>query len=512
MSHRKSSLWLDTAPPPVHFPPVHGNLAVDVLVLGGGITGVTTAYLLKAAGLKVVLVEQGRIAGGETGHTTAHVTFVTDTRLSELASRHGKSRACAFWEAARTGLNEIVANVETENIDCALREVPGHLIAGFGKDSEKESQSLRDEAALADELGFDAHFLPADPVFGRPAVRFPNQRKFHPVRYLEALVERIPGAGCRVFDQTSGNSVDEDEHALVTDSGKITYDQIVIATHAPARGERSHLSAAVLQTKLALYSTYAIEALVPPTPESLFWDTNEPYFYYRFDDTPDGCSVILGGEDHKTGQVRETQAPFAKLEQLLHQHFPGAAVRRHWSGQVVETPDGLPYIGRINDRTLVGTGYSGTGMTLGTFAGCLLADLVMARSNPLAKTFDPHRKALVGATEYISENIDFPVHFIKDRLTPTATPEEIAPGSGAIVRVDGHRCAMSRDPAGHLSAVTAICPHMGCIVNWNQAEQTWDCPCHGSRFASDGRLIAGPAETGLEPVEIRVSPQARQGG
>jgi glycine/D-amino acid oxidase-like deaminating enzyme/nitrite reductase/ring-hydroxylating ferredoxin subunit len=495
----KRSVWLDTSALP-EFPKLEGKVAVDVVVVGGGITGLTTAYLLKETGCRVAVVDQRSIGGGETAHTTAHVTFVTDTRLHELVSGLGKRQAQALWGAGHLAMKQIEDIAPELQIDCELKRVPGYLFAGFGKDTKMERETLQRDADLASQFGFDADLTESDPVFHRPAVRFPNQLKFHPLKYVNALAKALPGGGCHVFSRTSGSDIDSEKRELHTDTGVISYQALVAATHVPIQGERGTFGAALFQTKLAAYSTYAIEAEIEPVAESLFWDTNDPYLYLRFDRRGNACSLIIGGEDHKTGQEEDTEARYERLEKILKENFRSAKPRHRWSGQVIETPDGLPYIGEVSDRQFVATGFSGNGMTLGTFSAMLIRDLISGKSDPWNGLFSPNRKATVGTWDYVLENKDFPAYFIKDWIGSPVPAEDVRPGSGQITKIDGKKHAVYCDEQGKRTELSPICPHMGCIVAWNEAEKTWDCPCHGSRFTAMGEVIAGPAESNLRRI------------
>jgi glycine/D-amino acid oxidase-like deaminating enzyme/nitrite reductase/ring-hydroxylating ferredoxin subunit len=447
----KRSVWLDTSALP-EFPKLEGKVAVDVVVVGGGITGLTTAYLLKETGCRVA------------GH---------------LAMKQ---------------IEDIAPELQ---IDCELKRVPGYLFAGFGKDTKMERETLQRDADLASQFGFDADLTESDPVFHRPAVRFPNQLKFHPLKYVNALAKALPGGGCHVFSRTSGSDIDSEKRELHTDTGVISYQALVAATHVPIQGERGTFGAALFQTKLAAYSTYAIEAEIEPVAESLFWDTNDPYLYLRFDRRGNACSLIIGGEDHKTGH---TEARYERLEKILKENFRSAKPRHRWSGQVIETPDGLPYIGEVSDRQFVATGFSGNGMTLGTFSAMLIRDLISGKSDPWNGLFSPNRKATVGTWDYVLENKDFPAYFIKDWIGSPVPAEDVRPGSGQITKIDGKKHAVYCDEQGKRTELSPICPHMGCIVAWNEAEKTWDCPCHGSRFTAMGEVIAGPAESNLRRI------------
>jgi len=495
---KKQPVWFDARPLP-DSGSLRGRITVDVLVVGAGITGLTTAYLLHEAGCRVALVDRQDLARGETAHTTAHLTFVTDSRLQDLVGRFGKTTAQAGWDAGVCAIRQIEKLAGELACDCDLRRVPGYLVAapahgGFDR------EILEREAALARELGFAAEFQKDAPIFGRPAVCFPDQAKFHPLKYLRGLATALVDRGVRLFSHTDGSGVDGENHELKTREGTIAYDVLVAATHVPIRGERGAWQAAAFQTKLAGYSTYALEARVEGAVESLFWDTADPYTYHRFDIRDGEGSVIIGGEDHKTGQIRDTEACYARLEHTLRQQWPSAKLRHRWSGQVWETPDGLPYIGRVGDRQYLATGFAGNGMTLGTFSAMLLRDLIADRSNPCEKIFAPGRICLSATGTYLNENRDFPLGFLKSRRKTRPEAPVLARGVGEVVETKAGKRAVYRDAEGRQTVLSPVCPHMGCLVGWNPAEQTWDCPCHGSRFAATGEVLSGPAEFRLDPL------------
>ena len=277
------------------------------------------------------------------------------------------------------------------------------------------------------------------------------------------------------------------------------YVDVILATHNPLMGNAGLLRATLFQTKLSLYTSYALGARLPTRPleAGLFWDTADPYSYLRIERTPDGPYAIYGGEDHKTGQVTDTVAVYERLEQHLRRILPDAEIDARWSGQVIETPDGLPYIGEITDRQFVATGFAGNGMTFGTLSAMMAVDAIQGQSNDWEKLFSPHRKKFRhAAMDYLRENKDYPVHLVRDRL---AKPEadslrEVAAGEGRVIKFGKRKVAAHRDSHGRVQMCSAICTHLQCVVGWNSAEQTWDCPCHGSRFHPDDRVISGPAE------------------
>jgi glycine/D-amino acid oxidase-like deaminating enzyme/nitrite reductase/ring-hydroxylating ferredoxin subunit len=490
-------LWL--AEPGPTYPALQGDLETEALIIGGGITGVTTAYLLKQAGRKVVLLERGAIGEGESGHTTAHLTKVTDRRLSELVRDFGRDHAQAVWDAGQSAVEEIGVRVRDERIECGWRGVPGFLFAALGEDAAKAADDLHREAHLAAELGFDADFVDRAPVVGRPAVRYPNQAEFHPIRYLRALAARIPGDGSYVFEHSEAGEFSDQRHVTIN-GYPVSYEHCVVATHVPLQARSATLPAMFLQTKLAAYSTYAVGGPVPHRkyPRALFWDTADPYLYIRIQEGEHDDYVIVGGADHKTGQG-DPEECYERLRHTARSFVPDATFDRRWSGQVIETPDGLPYIGETGAGEFVATGFAGNGMTFGTLAALMARDWVLGRKNPWRELFSPRRKKLSGAWDYLRENKDYPCYLAKRLLAAadTASLDDVPRGEGRIVRLDGRKAAVHRRDDGSLCIHSAVCPHLGCIVEWNAAEKTWDCPCHGSRFQATGEVIAGPAESPL---------------
>jgi glycine/D-amino acid oxidase-like deaminating enzyme/nitrite reductase/ring-hydroxylating ferredoxin subunit len=500
--------WLESASLP-RFGKLGRDETVDVVVVGGGITGLTAAYLLTAAGRTVAVLERERCAQIDTGHTTAHLTMVTDARLTELASTFGRSHAQAAWDAGLAAISQIDAIVREQQIDCGFAWVPGYLHAprgASGSDLRREAQQLRDEAALASELGFDAAFLEQVPFVGGPGVLFADQARFNPRQYLAGVVRAIADRGAMIFEHTAVEEFSDSPRSVKANGHTITCGDIVVATHNPLVGNTGVLSATLFQTKLALYTSYAVAGRIEPgrVPDALFWDTLDPYHYLRLEPHRGYDLVIFGGEDHKTGQIDDTSACFERLERTLTSIVGDVEITHRWSGQVIETPDGLPYIGETADHQFAGTGFSGNGMTFGTLTAMMAADRIAGASNPWRELFDVGRKKIVGgAWDYLAENKDYPYYMIRDRFAGSAgrSLREVPRGSGRVLALDGKQVAVYRDEAGATTKRSAICTHMQCTVNWNPAERTWDCPCHGSRFKTDGSVIAGPAESPLERVD-----------
>jgi glycine/D-amino acid oxidase-like deaminating enzyme/nitrite reductase/ring-hydroxylating ferredoxin subunit len=435
--------WIDSVPIK-RFPRLQRNINVEVLVVGAGVTGITTAYLLKRAGLTVALTERERVALIDTGHTTAHLAYVTDVELKELRRNFGEDHAQAAWDAGAAAIDEIEAIVEEEEIDCEFTRVPAYVHVRVGGSPKKEASQLMAE--------FDA-------------------------KTRRARINR----------------------------NWISFDRVMMATNNPLVGLASMTGATLLQTKLFLYTSYALGARVPSgtVPEALFWDTRDPYDYLRVDCHSRLDYIVYGGEEHKTGQKNRTEKAFVRLWQRLKKIIPEARVDHRWSGQVISTPDGLPYIGENAERQFIATGYCGNGITFGTVSAMMARDWATKRKNPWTDLFAVDRKKIKGAAwNYIRENKDYPYYLIKDRI---ARPEaesvrELKPGNGMIIGSRGKKRAVFRDRDGQVHELSPVCTHMGCLVRWNPAESTWDCPCHGSRFKPTGEVIAGPAEEPLTPI------------
>lgn len=497
--------WIETAQLP-HFETLTQDLHVDVAIIGGGITGITAAYLLKQAGKTVALLEKGSCADIYTGHTTAHLTCVSDIFLTDLVKNFGQDHAQAVWDAGFAAIDQIENLVTSERIDCEFSRVPGYLHAQLQGGTADERPDFKAQAAQAEKLGFEASYTDRIPFFGLPGTMFPNQAKFHPRKYVKALLEKIPGRGSYIFEHTMAEEVVEKPLGIKVGEYTVNCDYVIVATHVPLMGKTNLVSATLLQTKIFPYTSYALGAHVPKgtIPEALYWDTSDPYHYLRVDPKPDYDYIIFGGSDHKTGQAEDTEAQYNKLEKLLKKVIPMAQLSHRWSGQVIETMDGLPYIGETSKKQFVGTGFSGNGMTFGTLTAMMAYDKIMGRKNPWKELFHPDRKKIKGgAWDYLRENKDYPYYLVKTRLQSAegTKVETLKPGEGRILELDGKKVAVSRAVGGDLHYCSAVCTHMGCLVEWNNAEKSWDCPCHGSRFAASGELIAGPAETALESVQ-----------
>ena len=501
------SLWMDTADV-LSFPPLGSDARAHVCVIGAGIAGLTTAYLLTRAGKAVIVIDDGPVGSGETGRTTAHISNALDDRYSNLATLFGDDGARRAAESHTAAIQRIEAIAELEGIDCDFERVDGFLFLHDGGKSKLLTDELEasHQAGLADtELVENA---PLDAFDTGIALRFPRQAQFHALRYLNGLARAITRDGGRIYSGTKAKSIEDGVPAKVVtaDGHTIIADDIVVATNSPVNDWM------VMHTKQAAYRTYVVGLRVPAdtVPHMLLWDTADPYHYVRVSssDKPDSDYevLIVGGEDHKTGQAQDTDERFARLERWTRERFPMATdVLYRWSGQVLEPVDSLAFIGKnpgADEHIYIITGDSGHGITHGTIGGMLLTDLIMGVENPWTEIYDPGRIAIRTAPHFARENLNVAEQY-SSWITPgdVGSTDEIPNGSGAVIRRGMHKIAAYKDESGNVSECSAVCTHLYCIVDWNDTEKTWDCPCHGSRFDPYGKVVNGPAIADLERVE-----------
>jgi glycine/D-amino acid oxidase-like deaminating enzyme/nitrite reductase/ring-hydroxylating ferredoxin subunit len=482
------------------------DVVADVVVVGAGMTGLTTAYLLAKAGKQVVVLERDRCAVTDTGHTSAHLTMVTDARMTELVKRLGRNHAQAVWDAGLAALATIDEVVREHAIDAGFEWVDGYLHAPLNDETRQEAERLQEDARLASDLGFDAEYVEAVPLVNLPGIRFPDQGRIHPRRYLAGVAKAFVALGGRIYEHSATDEFRDEPRAVKVAGHTVRYEDVVIATHNPLVGLAGLAGATLFQTKLALYTSYVIAGRTPSgvVSDALWWDTSDPYYYLRVEPHRDFDVVIFGGEDHKTGQQDDTVDCYRHLEERLTAIIPQVELTHRWSGQVIETPDGLPYIGQIADHQYAATGYAGNGLSFATLAGIMISDAILGRSNPWSELFHPSRKALTrGLWDYLKENVDYPYYMIRDRFAgaDAQSLRAVKRGQGKIIERKGAKVAAYRDQAGQVTLRSAICTHLGCVVAWNTAERTWDCPCHGSRFKPTGDVLSGPAEAPLSQVE-----------
>ena len=508
-----ASLWMDV--PLRDFPRLSESTEIDVCVVGAGIAGLTTAYPLAKAGRSVVVLDDGEIASGESCRTTAHLSNAMDDRIFVLESVHGEEGARLAVESHGAAINRIGEIVRLEGIDCDFQRLDGWLVAA----SADDRRTLERELEAAHRAGLaDVTLLDRAPVAAwnmGPALRFPGQATFHPVKYLAGLADAIVRAGGRIHGGTHVSSIRGGERCTVetSEKQKVRCGAVVVCTNA------SIADMVVTHAKMAPYRTYAIAARVPRgavTP-ALYWDTVDPYHYVRLqplDAAPTPTkgdtlydALIVGGEDHRTGHhgaVADAELRWRRLEQWMRERWPEAGeVIRRWSGQVLEPNDYLAFIGPNPDgakNVYMCSGDSGQGMTHGTIAGMMLTDAIVGRESPWAKLYDPKRVSLRARPleEFAVHNAEVAFAFAKDYLKPSFGLEgEIRPGEGRVIRRGIDRVAAYRDASGTLHERSAVCTHLKCVVHWNAAETSWDCPCHGSRFDPYGKVLNGPAAEDL---------------
>ena len=496
------SIWIATAPE-TGYPLLDRDLTVDVAIVGGGLTGLVAAWQLSEAGRSVAVLEMRRIAGAETGHTTAHLTEEVDTRYKTITKDFGRGAARQVAASSRDAIAWIERRAQVLGIDCGFERLPGYLYS----EREADLDRLREEMAYARRAGVQVSFTREIPLPFRTAggLRFDAQAQFHPRAFLLPLAERLRARGVGIYESTAVTSVTDGEPCRVeTARGIVTARHVFVAANVPVNNR------VALITKLPAYRTYAIGVrLAGAAPHGLFWDTDDPYHYTRTQQTAEGPVVIVGGEDHKTGTEPDTEARFRTLATWASARLPVERVDYRWSGQIIEPVDGLPYIGlnTASEHVHVATGYSGNGMTFGVLAGLMTSAAILGRPNPYGALYDATRfTPRASLKDYVVENLDFPKYVLRDRLTNAdaerGDPADVRAGDGRILVVDGRKYAVCRTPAGELHTLSPVCPHMQCDVSWNRAEGTWDCPCHGSRFTASGEVLNGPAVSSLEPLDL----------
>jgi glycine/D-amino acid oxidase-like deaminating enzyme/nitrite reductase/ring-hydroxylating ferredoxin subunit len=478
------------------------SIETDVCIVGGGISGLTTAYLLTKAGKRVIVVDDGAIGGGETARTTAHLSDAIDDRIYRIEDWHGADKAKLAVKSHGAAISQIEQIAAAENIDCDFLRVDGYLIVaedGGKDDLEKELETVRD-------LGFNqierAARAPIKDFDTGECLRFPRQGQFHVLKYLSGLAKAVEHNGGRLFSNTKAvewTGEDAPEVKLANEQ-TIRAKQIVLATNYPLQGN--------MFAKLPAYRTYAIGAKIPKdsVEKCLIWDNDDPYIYVRTQPENDYDVLIVGGEDHRTGQAEDFDARFGRLVQWTQKRFPEATeILYKWSGQYLETHDGLGFIGQYSSsepNVFLITGDSGMGMTHGTIGGMLVSDLILGRENGWTEVYDPSRIATQSIVEAVPEIFNSTAPYV-DWITGSdvSSTDEIKKGEGAIISHGMTKIAAYRDEDGKLFERSAVCTHLGCIVRFNSLEKTWDCPCHGSRFGTDGHVINSPAIAPLAELE-----------
>ena len=504
------SYWTASETPFAHNITLSENIQTDVVIVGGGISGLSVAYCLALKGKKVVVVEDGLIGSGETGRTTAHLATALDDRYYELERIHGEEGAKLAYESHASAINFIEETIVKENINCEFERLDGYL---FLNPTDKDC-SIEKEWRACIKAGMKIELVGGIPGMKREigfGIKFPHQAQFHIMKYLKGLCKAIENHNGLIFTQTHAKHIDHE--GITTEAGfTIKAEHIVVATNTPV----NNLFA--LHTKQSPHRTYVIAAKIKKglLPKALWWDTGDfdksssshPYHYVRLQNYDALHQLLLcGGEDHITGKSEENDGSeherYNALESWAREYFPIGEVVHRWSGQVMETMDGLAYIGRNardKDNVYVVTGDSGNGMTHGTIAGILISDMILGHKNEWEKLYNPSRfRFLASGQTFIKDNLSVLEEYFSDYPGNTEVKHlsEIKRGEGKIIELNGEKFGAYCDENNYCHVVSAVCTHLQCIVKWNNDELSWDCPCHGSRFTIEGKLLNGPANEDL---------------
>jgi glycine/D-amino acid oxidase-like deaminating enzyme/nitrite reductase/ring-hydroxylating ferredoxin subunit len=505
--------WFIEATAAFNFESLQQDTDTDILVIGGGIAGLTTAYNLSKEGRKVILVEDGHIASGETGRTTAHITCALDDRYFEIEDTFDRKTAELAAASHMAAIEFIAHTVKLNEIDCNFKRVDGYLFL----DATDTKETLEKEYAATKNVGINTEMLQTIPAIaaedGNWCIKFPDQGQFHILKYIKGLADAFIKSGGKIYTNSRAEKINS--KGATVNGFEVRANHIVVATNTPVN------DMVTMHTKQWPYRTYVIAAKVRKgkLPYSLWWDTgnmeskwvSQPYHYVRleeFDDTYD--MLISGGEDHRTGQaddedVQEEQRYF-RLEDWTRKRFPDMeTVEFRWSGQVMEPLDCLAFIGKNpgDDNIYIITGDSGNGITHGTIGGILITDLIMGRKNSWEKIYDPSRITLNTAADFLQEAGNMVAQYA-DWFTAAdiKSVSELKPGEGGVLSSGLKKTAVYRDNNNTVHACTAVCPHMGGLLQWNADEKTFDCPLHGSRFDCHGKMLNGPAITDLKKTDL----------
>lgn len=499
---QSASLWTSIAE--LNTNTLDADTDADVCVVGAGIAGLTTAYLLAREGRSVIVLSDSAVGGGETGRTTAHLASVMDDRIYRLEQKHGEDNARRLVASHAAAISCIEEIVKRESIDCDFHRLDGYLFEPAGE----ETDTLEKEFSAALRAGLDVIWADRAPIADyetRRCLRFANQGSFHPLKYVNGLARAFQQMGGRIYTDTRVDEKFEAGSPVVVhtmEGRSVRCAHLVVATNSPA------LNFLEVHTKQVPYRTYALAFAVPrdSVEPALLWDTLDPYHYVRMYRDEEGTDfLIVGGEDHKTGQEDAAEKRWDALAEWTRVRYPMVTeIYRRWSGQVLEPIDGVAYIGSYDKKQqniYCITGDSGQGMTHSTLGAMLIADLIAGRPNDWEDIYSPSRMTIGGLGEFV-KHAGNTVRQFAEWLAPgeVDSPDKIPSGSGAVMRRGLHKVAVYRDPEGGVHEVSASCTHLGCIVQWNDAEHTWDCPCHGSRFNPVGDVINGPAVDNLRPA------------
>ena len=488
------SLWLATAGR-TDYPSLSKDTEVDVAVIGGGIVGLTAALALKRAGRSVAVIEAARVGTGVTGHTTGKVTSLHQLVYRELRRRHDEFTARVYGQANQAAIDHVAQVVADEGIDCDFRRVANYTYA----ESEKSLARVRDEATIAADLGLPAAFTTDVPLpfEVKGAVRFDNQAQMHSVKYVQGLARAVDGNGSHVFEQTRAQNLSEGTPCVVTaDQGKLRARDVIVATNVP------FLNRGLFVMRSHPHRSYLIAGAVRNEPfDATFIGADQPLRSILSVRIGSTTYLLTGGEGHRVSEPGNTTERYRALAAFARDRLSVTEVAYRWSTQDGIPLDGLPYVGLITPtakHVYVVTGLRKWGLSNGTAAALILTDTICGRPNPWAKVFDSNRiTPVASATRFFRENLATAAASLRSKLRHESDDATLAPGEAAVVKVDGDKTAVYKDRTGQIHAVSAVCTHLGCTVEFNPADTTWDCPCHGSRYTTDGTVIQGPATKDL---------------
>ena len=492
------SIWRD-ASPQTSYPQLSGDLNVDVAIIGGGITGLTAAYLLSKSGKSVAVVEARKIGEGATGFSTGNLyATIGGEGLHNVGSKFDANKMKEVVESRTAAIDLIEQIIINEGIECSFERVPWTL---FSVDGKNASFVIKEKEA-AEEAGLKVFSGIPYPMPVSEGFSLQNQAQFNPLKYVTGLAATIQSAGCQIFENTRATDIKEGETCVVeTTAGNLSASQVIMATHTPKGIYFVH-------TLMETYREYAVGVtLNGEYPNAgVYWEMQSSEHYsVRTSDSPKGKILMALGQMHKVGLKEDNTDSFDKLEAFLRERFDVANVEYRWSAQQFKPADGIPYIGKsfADNKTYIATGFAADGLTYGTLAAMIISDQIQGVENPWSKTYDASRiTPLASASKFAKENVTVAYELAKDWLFKEDAKElsEVQPNEGKVIKLNGTKCAVHRDESGGLHAVSAVCPHMGCIVHWNAAEKSWDCPCHGSRFAIHGEVLEGPAYNPLKKL------------
>jgi glycine/D-amino acid oxidase-like deaminating enzyme/nitrite reductase/ring-hydroxylating ferredoxin subunit len=493
-------IWKDKAET-TGFTPLRSDITVDVAIVGGGITGLTAAYILSQAGKTVAVLESHKIGEGATGSSTGNLyCTIGSPGLHKVESKFNLQKVKEVVESRAAAVDFIEARVKEFDIDCDFKRVPWCL---FSEDGSGKS-FVEKERKTAAEAGLKVVDDSQSPVKAETGFIVENQAQFNPLQYVVSLAKNIKSPTCNIYELTQVSDVQEGDVCTVsTAGGKVTASQVIMATHSPKGIYAVHMS-------MGPYREYAVGVKLNGgyPPAGIWWDMKgDEHYSMRTYETSKGRILMALGEMHKVGQKKNNHECYDNLEKFLRERYNVASVEFKWSAQQFKAADGIPYIGLStgNSKTFIATGFSADGLTYGTLASIIISDEILGNENKWSKTYSASRiTPLASAKEFVKENVNVAYEFIKDRFTKNDAKEfdEVQAGQGKIMDVDGKKCGVHRDGAGKLHVVSAVCTHMGCINHWNETEKSWDCPCHGSRFSVDGEVLEGPAYAPLQKVII----------